>query len=423
MRKLFTILMLILVSVSLSATGAKESQLTTDQPVKLTWLMLEYWNADNVIQAYKQVAPNVDIEVEKVSFGDLLQQNQIRLAAKSGNPDIVSVDVPLVASYGARNWLYPLDGSISAEDKKAWIPASVEAGTYNGKLLAAPQNTSTQVLFVNYDLLKDAGITVPGPDDRWTWEQVLDAAQKVKTEKVWGLTWEQVTATYQLLPLIQSLGGKAIGDDGLTVEGIIDSPEWIKALTFYGDCFNSYNVSPKSDIPAADMFAAGNLAMFVGGPWDIRRFAGSDLGFEWGVSRNPYFEGGVAVTPTGSWHFGVNASSSHPNEAADFVAWLTEGEGSGIWWSKDSYDFPAQLKLLDSIETEPSFQEFPLAYMKTAAQEAKVNPVPRPVTPGYLEYDQILGNVFSDIRNGADPATVLKKAASQITIEMEKYRH
>ena len=141
-----------------------------------------------------------------------------------------------------------------------------------------------------------------------------------------------------------------------------------------------------------------------------------------GVSRHPYFEGGEFVTPTGSWHFGVNASSQYPDEAAKFVKWLTVGAGSELWWSKDSYDFPAQVAFLDSFKTIDDFQEYPLAYLKTAADEASVNPVPRPVTPGYLEYEQILGNTFNDIRNGSDPKDALETAVTRIEFEMEKYK-
>jgi hypothetical protein len=56
-----------------------------------------------------------------------------------------------------------------------------------------------------------------------------------------------------------------------------------------------------------------------------------------------------------------------------------------------------------------------------AADEATVNPVPRPVTPGYLEYEQILQNTFDDIRNGANVEEALNLAVERIESEMIKY--
>lgn len=395
---------------------------STDEPITLTWVILEFWNPDNVIAAYQKEHPNVTIKAEKIGFGDLFQQNQIRLGAGDDSLDIVSVDAPLVASYGARGWLYPLDSTFSAEEMDTWVSGAVEAGTYNEQFLAAPQHTSTQLLFYNKDMLEAAGITPPGEDERWTWEQVAANAQQLTRDDVYGFTWEQTTAAYQLLPLPLSLGGKAMGPDGFAVDGVVNSEEWVNAFTFYGDAFNSLGYAPKSDTPVNEMFKNGKLAMFVGGSWNNLVFSWGPPEFNWGVSRFPYFEGGETVLPTGSWHFGVNANSAHPEAAAEFVRWLSAGEGADIWWGADSYDMPAQKRIIESFSTLPEFQTPPLYYMQVAAREATVNPVPRPVTPGYLEYEQLLNAAFNDIRNGADPKQALDTAVQRITQEMAKYQ-
>ena len=164
--------------------------------------------------------------------------------------------------------------------KAVWVDAAVVAGTYGDNFLAAPQNTSTQLLFYNRDLLAAAGITPPGVDERWTWEQVLEAAQAVTTAEVWGFNWEQSSAIYQLQPLPVSLGGQAIGDDGFTVDGVINSDEWVQAFTFYGDAYNKHGVAPKGETPAADLFVAGGSGHVC--RWSLGMcavFAGEELGF------------------------------------------------------------------------------------------------------------------------------------------------
>lgn len=360
--------------------------------------------------------------MEKVGFNELFQQNQIRLQSGSSDPDIISVDVPLVASYGARGWLLPLEQYFTEDELNGWVDGAREAGSYNGHLVAPPQHTSTQLIYYNRALFDAAGITPPGQDERWTWEQIAEVAGDLTKDEVYGFTWEQSTAAYQLLPLAQSLGGQAIGDDGFTVDGIINSEAWIKAFTYYGDAYNKSGFAPKGDTPASDMFLAGNLAMFLGGEWNNLVFTWTPPEFEWGVSRHPYFEGGEIVTPTGSWHFGVNANTAHPEAAAEFLHWLSIGEGASIWWGKDSFDMPAQTAILDTFATRSDFNDPPLSYMRVAADEAFVNPIPRPVTPGYLEYEQLLQAAFSDIRNGSDPKEALDTAAARITEEMKKYQ-
>lgn len=219
-----------------------------------------------------------------------------------------------------------------------------------------------------------------------------------------------------------SLGGDYIGEDGLTVDGVINSEPWVEAATFYYDMYNTYEVSPQADtIGSADLFVNGNLAMLIAGPWQIPNF-GENAEFEWGVSRHPYFEDGEIVTATGSWHLGVNSLSEHPEEAKAFVRWLSTGIGAEMWWRDGSHDFPAQQSVLAMFATSEEFEEPPMSYNRVAADEATIGAVPRPVTVGYLEYDQIYRNTFQDIRVGADPEEALNTMVERLESEMEKYR-
>jgi ABC-type glycerol-3-phosphate transport system substrate-binding protein len=396
---------------------------------KVVWLTLD-WPVAEVEAAFEAAHPDIDLEPETMGFNDLFQQIQIRLAAGSETPDVIAVDVPVVAAYGQRGWLLPLEDIFTEEEKADWLDAALSAGSYEGHLLAAPVSTSTQLLFYNKALFERAGLTPPGPDDRLTYEQIADLAPQLTFDEngdgnpeIWGFVWEQMVRIYQLQSLPNSLGGDAIGSDGLTVEGFVNSPQWVDAFTYYWKVFNEWKVAPQGDVFwPPDIFETGNMSMFVGGPWNIRRFAEADLDFEWGVSRHPYFEAGEPATPTGSWHIGVNANSQNKEAAMTFVKWISTGEGAEIWWRKGSGDFPAQKSILELFQTDPEFAEEPLSFLKVAADEATVNPVPRALTPGFLEYEQILQDTFQDIRNGTQPETALNTAVDRISREMRKYQ-
>ncbi|MCY4465913.1 MAG: sugar ABC transporter substrate-binding protein [Chloroflexi bacterium] len=396
----------------------------------ITWLSLD-WPVDDVIAEFEAQNPDINVEAEQVGFNDLFAQIQVRLGARSSVPDVISVDVPLVSAYAFRNWLLPLDPVFTGDEVEDWLPAAVNAGSYEGTLYAAPVSTSTQLLFYNSGCFDRAGLMPPGPDDRLTWEEIADIAQQMTfdddgdgTPDVWGFIWEQMVRIYQLQVLPESLGAAAIGEDGLTVDGVINSQGWIDAFTYYYNMFNVWNAAPQGEeFWPADIFETGNICMFVGGPWNIPRFANNaDLEIEWGVSRHPYFADGVPATPTGSWHIGVNANTENRDAATRFVHWLSTGEGAEMWWRDGSGDFPAQQSVLALFATEPEFDELPMSYVRTAADEATVNPRPRAVTVGFLEYEQILQNIFQDIRNGADVEESLNLAVQRIESEMAKYR-
>jgi len=387
------------------------------------------WTTDGFKQQFEADNPGYELVLEKLPFNDLFSQIQIRMGAKSDSFDVFSVDVPVTYGYGARNWLVPLDDVFTSEEKADWVESSLNAGTYKGKLISAPVSTSTQLLFYNKNLLKAAGIDFPKTDDRLTYEQVVEMAKKtVKDEngdgtpEIYGFTWEQTVRIYQLGQLPASLGGKMIGDDGFTVDGVINSPEWIKAFTFYQQTFTD-NLGPKGDVvPASDLFKAGKMGFIVAGPWNIPGLANGNPPFEWGVSRTPYFQDGKPATPTGSWHLGVNPNSKNQDAAKFFVHYNSTGKGAEAWWRKGSGDFPAEKSVLKLFATDPQFDKEPLSFMRTAANEATINPVPRALTPGYLEYEQILQTTFQDIRTGTDVKTALDAAVARINTEMAKYQ-
>lgn len=400
----------------------------------LTWLTLTNWDENHLVeQQFEAENPDIDLVLEQVGFNDLFQQIQIRLSSGSDLPDLLSVDVPVTSGYGVRGWLAPLDDLYTPEEKADLLEAAIEAGSHEGELISAPVSTSTQLLFINSDLFEAAGIPVPGPDDRLTYEQIAELAQQLTQDTdgdgitdVWGFTWEQTNRIYQLQAMAASLGGEAIGEDGLTVEGVINSQPWVDAFTFYGRAFNDWKIAPPSDTAVPELFEQGKIAMVVGGPWLIRRFSvfnnNEGLPFNWTVSRHPYFQGGEIVTPTGSWHIGINKNTKNLEAAQRFVKWVTTGAGAESWWRNGSGDFPAQKSVLALFQTDPQFEEGTFAYMKVAADEATVNPVPRAKTPGFLEYEQILQTTFADISQGADVQTALDQAAQRIQREMDKYR-
>jgi multiple sugar transport system substrate-binding protein len=258
-------------------------------------------------------------------------------------------------------------------------------------------------------------------EDRWTWEQVVDAAKKLTKDNkgdgkvdVWGFEFDQVSRLYQLQCLGESLGSSLVSPDGLKTQGFLNSDQWVKAAQWYSDLFNKWKVSPKNVSPAEspDLFANGKVAMFVGGEWNVPRF--QEAGVDFAIAPFPYFKEGRPVTGTGSWHIGVAKGSSHKAEAAKFAKFLTENEeGSKIWFEAQG-QLPATQALLTAIENAEKYRSFPLDAYLLGVYEARNSAVFRPVTPGYLQLEDIFFSTFEDIRNGVDPKQALDGAAERV---------
>ena len=423
---------------------------SAQEPVTIRFITLsEEWadHMQQVIDAFHETTPNIRVELETYPFRQLFEVIEIRMSGQSRDVDVLSVDVPLVASYSARGFLHPLDEYFTAEEIEAtWIPSAVAAGTYGDQLMAAPQNNSTQFLYVNRALFEEAGVEpppmlVPGTaptaeqieeivNGRWTWEQVAEAAQQLTLDTngdgvsdVWGFQFDQVSRPYQILALPESLNQPSLSPDGLSTEGYLNSEPWIRAAQFYYDLFNTWQVSPKGVAPeqSSELFATGNAAMFVGGEWNVPTFtAAEDLDF--GVAAHPYFADGRVATPTGSWYAGISAFSDYQAEAAEFIRFLTlSPEGTRIWFEAQGH-FPVTNELLDLIDTSEEFAEFPRSPYRLGTYEARNTAVPRPQTPGYLEFEDILNNTLEDIRNGTAPADALNAAVPRIDRALARYR-
>ena len=86
--------------------------------------MLGRGGAEEVVAAFEAENPDIDVEIEQVPFNSLFEQIQVRLAAGSAQPDVISVDVPLVAGYGLRGWLLPLDPYFMMGEQDDWLDAA-----------------------------------------------------------------------------------------------------------------------------------------------------------------------------------------------------------------------------------------------------------------------------------------------------------
>jgi len=379
------------------------------------------------IAAFEKIYPYIKVKQTGLPFEQFFPAVETRLGAGEPTPDVLMVDEPTIASYALRGFLLPVEDFITDEDMADYLPASIKSATYGDHIYTFPWWTSTQLLFYNVDMFQEAGIEPPppDPDQRWTWKKVVEVALKLTKDvdgdgKIdqWGFAFEQVDRPYQLLPLPQSLGAAVIGPDGLTATGYVNSDLFVEAMRFYYDIYNTWKISPKGlrAFETRDAFAAGRIAMLIGGAWNLHELPQMNPELNFGVAPHPYFERGKPVTPTGSWHIGVNANTKHPKEAILLARFITSQAMLCLRW-KLTAALPARKTVYfvfpEEFETYPGTLIF---------YELENTAVPRPRTVGYVEYEEILRQAFADIRAGVDPKEALDRAATLIDQRLAKYR-
>ncbi|SFI34192.1 sugar ABC transporter substrate-binding protein [Aerobium aerolatum] len=378
----------------------------------------------------EQVAPlmaafeketGIKVAAERLPIAELFKTLEVRLQARNEIPDVYLVDGPLTASYAARGHLLVLDEML-ADDLERFLPSTLVQGTYDEKLYAMPLGTSTQILFYNKKLFAEAGLPEPSADPakRMTWEEALSIAQALTKPEIsqFGIAFENCNP-YQLLALPQSWGAEVIGPDQLTAAGYVNGDAMVDAMTWYQELHQTHKVAPVGTFQTGvtqEMFGSGKLAMIVGGTWNLVGFEKFE-GLDFGVAPHPYFAKGTPVTPTGSWHIGINPRTAHMEEAKAFVRWLSTRDAMDLWFELRQY--PPSLR---QIWEERASTNFIDPVWEIVQHELEHTATPRPATPGYREYEDFLKTAMQDINTGADVRATLDRAAQNIDREMRKYR-
>jgi len=441
MKKVLLLLLILVVSFStVFAQGSEEStkpstETESDGVTEITFLsssVKPYCTAmPEMIAAFEEENPDIKVKLEMLPTKSIWEMVEVRLGAKESTPDVVFTDGPLVTSYAFKDYLEPLDSYFTEEELSQYLPVPLSACQVNGKMYATPFLNSSQVLYYNTDMFDAAGIDrlSKDPADRLTWEEVVELAQKLTTDKdndgvpeVFGLGIVQISRPYQMLTMPESKGGQAIGKDGLTVKGILTTDEWKEACQFIQDVFNKYNVSPKG-VSSSDMlayFPSGKLAMCVGPDYNVNAYSQLE-GFNWDYAPYPYFEGGTPVTPSGSWCLGVNKNSDKKEASVKLIKYLTQAPGCIKWFEMDGH-LPTNVNTMAFIAENAKYKEWPFDMFTLLNYESANTAVPRPSTPSYLEYESMLTNAFEDIRNGADIDETLANTEARIEKSLQKYQ-
>jgi multiple sugar transport system substrate-binding protein len=181
------------------------------------------------------------------------QQLVRRLAAHDDSIDIMGLDVTWEAEFAQAGWIEPWSGVDKAQVESGTLAASLQTATWKGQLVAAPDNTNTQLLWYRSDL-----VTTPPT----TWAQMIaDADQLAKEGKphyieIQGAQYEGATVWFNTM--VASAGGTIL-NAGATAPSL-GAPA-VKALTIMKELADSPAADPSMSV---QMENQNRLAMEAG---------------------------------------------------------------------------------------------------------------------------------------------------------------
>ena len=220
MKKTLSLLIALIMIFSLSAFSYAFADDAAVEGHLTVLSFTEYHDAvQATLNAFMEKYPGVTVDLEEYPFAQYSDAIEIKLGSASKDYDVVLTDITMVSNWAYQGWITPVDEFFTDEEKALFAPALVEAGTFEGEFFSPPICNSCQAMFFNKDLLDAAGIEYPSsdPEQRLTWEEFTEIGttivDKLGSEGVYALTFEQVDRPYQTLPIPNSAGGDAFAPD------------------------------------------------------------------------------------------------------------------------------------------------------------------------------------------------------------------
>ncbi len=350
MKKLFTVLLSLLLALSLFGCTKEQEQGGEKEPVKVTiWHTYTKEQKEYLEKAVSDFnASQSDIIVEAVAQASGLEATTYQAVYAGEGPD-------MIINYASEAAKYVADEKVA--DLGKYLPKSLidsldagakeEATSFSdGKMHVLPIVLSGPVLFYNPRILEAAGVSVPT-----TWDE-LYAAAKTISEKVTVKTNED--GTHELLTdgSGDHVYGYAVDSPTDVAQTIImqnnadvfdvktntcafDTEAVRTELQKYGDGVQSGYIlgAPTIDNYFSSNYNTETLAMYIGS------VAGAPyLSAEWEVAKVPATPNGKAWTPAWNRGFIVFANGEARETAScKFIEYFTGAEVNAGWCEACNY--------------------------------------------------------------------------------------
>ena len=288
-------------------------------------------------------------------------------------------------------------------------------------LTGIPIATESEVLYYRKDLLQAAGLSVPK-----TLDELKTAAAKLtdKSKEQFGFVarGQRSPAVTQFSSYLYSYGGDWF--DLKTKKATIDSPEFITAVTFYGQLLRDDGPPGTLNMSfpqAAAIVAQGKAALYT----DANSISDlmtnpqkSTVADKIGVAPFPAGPKGANMYTVTSWGLAMYSGSKHKDAAWEFIKWATskeiviktQGTGAVPGARKSAYD------------SKDGTAKFSADWSAAAGASANGRGYDRPLVVQVPKARDIIGDVITTSIQGGDVPAAAKKAQAdfQALLDSEK---
>lgn len=282
---------------------------------------------DAVVKAYNRTHKN-QVSITHVPADQYVAK--FAAAEQSGSlPDILTSDIVFQQQIIKAGVVLDLTRLLKQSGAYGHLaPAHELASTYHGQEYGVPYVTDTSLYLYNKSLFARAGLDPNKPPT--TWDGILHAADAI-TRLGHGISGFYLSGdctgciAYDFTPLIWAQGQQVVKSNGAFS---FDNPATQKALAFMRTLYQHGDIPATSKTDAGDgflaEFATGKIGIDLAGGNGVETTTlGKNPRFSFGLEPIPGPSSGQWATFSGGDTAGISKYTKHPDEAWDFIDWLS----------------------------------------------------------------------------------------------------
>ena len=237
-------------------------------------------------------------------------------------PDVAEMGSTWTPEFGDVGALAPVEGDLGDR----YVKSLVEGATVEGEVYGLPWYAGARALIYRSDVLTSLGLRPPA-----TWDDLLKVGRAVRDKAKVSAFGVAGNANHYFLPMVWQNGGQIATRQGDRWVSRMDSPPAVQAVQFYADLYRVERFAPEGalswnarDVRAA--FEAGDLAMMIGGGWDLQAIlkAHPELEGKVATALLPAGPSGSRDTFAGGSHLVVFEGSKHKDLARAYTEFLLD---------------------------------------------------------------------------------------------------
>ena len=409
------------------------------------WLLTSLWDSatgeETPLLTDFENKYGIDIVFEGYPEDTARQKTMLDLSSGTGQYDIITTGVWAMATYAGAGYLEPLDDWMATKADPVffstddYLPASMEGGSYEGKVYSLPLYTFGGALVYNKALFEEYGVKVPE-----TIEELEEAAEKLtldtdgdgKTD-VYGITMRARRGeepTIDVTGMSWAFGGSWFEGNAHTADAIkankarptLNTPEFIAGYEEYAKLLQNWGPPESANWGWEECMGAlaqGKAAMHLAASsayWFTRQTATIDPE-DISIAPSPMGPGGHRMMNFFDMALSINADSKNKDQAWLALQFITSNDVQKAQASAGITAIP-RISLIMSDELKALYPEEDLEEVLASIEAAEPEYMPK--IPEYVELADILGTAASEVVAGTKTAEeALNEAQEQINQIME----